>query len=78
VNKRIPRDQISYAGSASYKSSCSREAYKADIASFTVVTDPLFGLKDVPKSVIMKISKSPINFYRILSGLRSRWTMFRA
>ena len=48
----IPIDQISYVGRASSNSSYYIDAYRADIVSFIVVTDPLSGLKDVPKSVI--------------------------
>ncbi len=44
---------MSKEGSASKPASYSIETYKADIISFTVVFDPLSGLKDVPKSVIM-------------------------
>ena len=52
----IPIDQISYVGRASSNSSYYIDAYRADIVSFIVVTDPLSGLKDVPKSVITKVS----------------------
>ncbi len=48
----IPMDHMSKAGRASSNSSYSIDAYKADIISFTVVTEPLSVLKDVPKSVI--------------------------
>jgi hypothetical protein len=54
--KMIPRDHISKEGLASDCASYSIDAYNGDIMFFIVVTDPLSGLKDVPKSVITNIS----------------------
>ena len=52
----MPRDQISKEGWASKVPSYSIDAYKVDIKFYTVVIDPLSGMKDVPKSVIKNVS----------------------
>jgi len=52
----MPRDQISKEGWASKVASYSIDAYGVDIIFYTVVIDPLSGMKDVPKSVIKNVS----------------------
>ena len=54
--KIIPRDQISKEGLASKVAIYSIGAYSSDINCLTVVTEPLSGLKDIPKSVIKNVS----------------------